>query len=150
MDFIHVPCMLQLYSHREGFITMSAIKKIETTLAPQAIGPYSQAVVASPFIFVSGQLPIDPQTGKLVTSDLRIQVNRVLDNLLAILEASGCSFEHVVRCDVFVIDLNDFSVLNQEYAKRFTQPIPPARQTIQVARLPLDALVEISCIAIKS
>ncbi len=127
-----------------------AMKKIETDQAPQAIGPYSQAVDAFPFIFVSGQLPLDPATGKLVEPDIRLQVNRVLDNLEAILKAGGCSFHSVVRCDVFVKELNDFAIINQEYAKRFTQPIPPARQTIQVARLPLDALIEISCIAIRS
>lgn len=128
---------------------MAHLEKIETPEAPQAIGPYSQAVRAAPFIFVSGQLPLDPATGKLVEAHIVLQVNRVLDNLEAILKASGCSFQHVVRCDVFVKDLNDFAIVNQEYAKRFTQAVPPARQTIQVARLPLDALVEISCIAIQ-
>ncbi len=123
--------------------------KIETAEAPKAIGPYSQAVCSSPFVFISGQLGIDPMTGKLVESDIRLQINRVLDNLEAILKASSCSFQDVVRCDVFLKDLNDFAIVNEEYAKRFTQPIPPARQTIQVARLPLDALVEISCIAIQ-
>lgn len=128
---------------------MSNLKKIETNDAPQAIGPYSQGVSASPFLFISGQLPIIPSTGKLVESDILKQVNQVLDNLEAILHAGGCSFENVVRCDVFLKDLNDFAVVNQEYGKRFGQPIPPARQTIQVARLPLDALVEISCIAVQ-
>jgi 2-iminobutanoate/2-iminopropanoate deaminase len=125
-------------------------KKIETDRAPKAIGPYSQAVGTDPFIFVSGQLPLDPMTGKMVESDIAIQINRVLDNLEAILNASGCSFQNVVRCDLFLKDLNDFSIVNQEYGKRFNQPVPPARQTIQVARLPLDALIEISCIAYKT
>jgi 2-iminobutanoate/2-iminopropanoate deaminase len=125
-------------------------KKIETMEAPQAIGPYSQAVQSSSMIFVSGQLPIDPKNGKLVESNIKTQVNQVLDNLLAILKASGCSFENVVRCDVFVKDMNDFAIVNQEYAKRFQQAVPPARQTIEVSRLPLDALVEISCIAIQN
>lgn len=128
---------------------MSPFKKIETSQAPKAIGPYSQAVCAPPFVFVSGQVPLDPSTGKLVESNIRIQINRVLDNLEAILKESGCSFEDVVRCEVFVVDLNDFSTINEEYAKRFNQPIPPARQTVQVTRLPLNALVEISCIAIQ-
>lgn len=128
---------------------MPDIEKIETSEAPQAIGPYSQAVYAAPFLFVSGQLPIDPATGILEESDIKLQINRVLDNLQAILKASGCAFKDVVRCEVFLKDLNDFLVVNQEYGKRFNQPIPPARQTIQVAKLPLDALVEISCIAIK-
>jgi 2-iminobutanoate/2-iminopropanoate deaminase len=128
---------------------MENFKKIETTQAPQAIGPYSQAVCAAPFLFISGQLPLDPSTGKLVEANILLQINRVLDNLEAILHASGCSFQNVVRCDVFVKDLNDFAIINQEYAKRFTQPVPPARQTVQVVRLPLDALVEISCIAVQ-
>jgi 2-iminobutanoate/2-iminopropanoate deaminase len=128
---------------------MSIIKKIETSEAPKAIGSYSQAVCSPPFVFVSGQLPMDPATGKLVESEITLQVNRVLDNLEAILKASSCSFKDVVRCDVFVIDLNDFGLINQEYAKRFTQPVSPARQTIQVSRLPLNALVEISCIAVQ-
>lgn len=126
---------------------MPAIKKIETAQAPKAIGPYSQAIQADRLLFISGQLPIDPATGKLVENDIRIQTIRVLDNLEAILTASGCSFEHVVRCDVFLKDLNDFAILNEEYAKRFKHFAAPVRQTIQVARLPLDALVEISCIA---
>lgn len=128
---------------------MSKLEKIETSRAPQARGPYSQAVRAPPFIFVSGQLPLDPATNKLVEADIVLQVTRVLDNLEEILKASGCSFQDVVRCDVFVKDINDVALVNQEYAKRFTQAVPPARQTIQVARLPLDALVEISCIAIQ-
>jgi 2-iminobutanoate/2-iminopropanoate deaminase len=128
---------------------MPTIEKIETSEAPKAIGPYSQAVCFAPFVFVSGQLPIDPKTGKLVESDIILQVNQVLDNIEAILKVRGCSFQHVVRCEVFVKDLNDFAIINQEYAKRFTQPIPPARQTIQVARLPQDALIEISCIAVE-
>ncbi len=123
------------------------IKKIETPEAPKAIGPYSQAVWAPPFLFISGQLPIDPATGKLVGSEIRQQIHQVLNNLEAILKASGCSFQEVVRCDLFLKDLNDFALVNEEYGKRLTQAVPPARQTIQVARLPLEALIEISCIA---
>lgn len=128
---------------------MQAPQKIETDQAPKAIGPYSQAVWAAPFVFVSGQLPLDPATGNLVKSDVILQINRVLDNIEAILKAAGCTLHDVVRCDLFLKDLNDFAVVNQEYGKRFYQPVPPARQTIQVARLPLDAMVEISCIALK-
>lgn len=127
---------------------MQNIQAIKTEKAPQAIGPYSQAVLASSFLFVSGQLPLDPSTGKLVMGDIRLQINRVLDNIKAILEAGNCTFQDVVRCDLFLKDLNDFAVVNEEYGKRFTQSSPPARQTIQVARLPLDASVEISCIAL--
>ncbi len=129
---------------------MANLKKIETTHAPQAIGPYSQAVLADKHLYVSGQLPIDPTTGKLEKADIRVQVERVLSNLEAILKAADCTFQDVVRCDVFLKDLNDFAAVNEAYGKCFVQPIPPARQTIQVARLPLDALVEISCIAIKT
>lgn len=123
------------------------LTKIETLHAPKAIGPYSQAIRTNQLLFVSGQLPINPENGQLVEADIRIQTQRVLDNLEAILTASGCTFQDVVRVDVFLKDLNDFARLNEEYAKRFQHPSPPARQTIQVARLPLDALVEISCIA---
>ncbi len=128
---------------------MTDLKKIESSQAPKAIGPYSQAVCAPPFVFVSGQIAIDPKTGQMIEPDIRLQMNRVLDNLEAILKASGCSLENVVRYEIFVKDLNDFSIVNQECAKRLTQPVLPARQTIQVARLPLDALVEISCIALQ-
>lgn len=124
------------------------LKKIETAEAPKAIGPYSQAIASDKLLFVSGQLPIDPSTGKLVESSIKTQTIRVLDNLEAILKQAGCTFQDVARCDVFLKDLNDFSTVNEEYGKRFNSPIPPARQTIQVARLPLDALIEISCIAI--
>lgn len=129
---------------------MPDLKKIETPEAPKAIGPYSQAVCAPPFIFVSGQIAIDPATGKMVEPDIRLQINRVLDNLEAVLKASNCSFHNIVRYEIFVINLDDFAIVNQECAKRLTQPTLPARQTIQVSRLPLDALVEISCIAIQS
>lgn len=129
---------------------MPDLKKIETSQAPKSIGPYSQAVCALPFVFVSGQIGIDPTTGKMVESNIEMQINRVFANLEAILKACGCSFENVVRYEIFLKDLNDFAVVNQECAKYFTQPIPPARQTVQVARLPLDALVEISCIAVQS
>lgn len=124
------------------------LKKINTTQAPTAIGPYSQGVRAVNTLYISGQLPIDPATGKLVDSQILLQVNRVLDNLEAILKEEKCTFKDVVRCDVFLKDLNDFALVNQEYAKRFNQPVPPARQTIQVAKLPMDAMIEISCIAI--
>ena len=129
---------------------MSEFKKIEGPGIPKAAGPYSQAIIAGDFLFVSGQIPIDPATGKLVAAEIRLQTNRVLDNLAAILQAGGCSFKDVVRAEVFMQDLNDFTALNEEYAKRFPQAAPPVRQTIQVARLPLDALVEISCIALIS
>ena len=121
--------------------------KISTPNAPQAIGPYSQAVRVKDLIFVSGQLPIDPKTAKHVASDVTLQTQQVLDNIEAILQAEGLNLNHVVRCDVFLKNLEDFPKMNAVYAKRFTSDILPARQTIEVARLPSDALVEISCIA---
>lgn len=124
------------------------LKKIETVHAPQAIGPYSQAIVSNGLCFVSGQLPIDPKTGKLVEGDIRQMTRQVIDNLEAILVASGSCLELVVRCDVFLKDLQDFQLMNEEYAKRFSQKTPPARQTIQVADLPKSSPLEISCIAV--
>lgn len=128
----------------------NSLIKIDTLDAPKAIGPYSQAIKAGNLLFVSGQLPLDPVTGRLIEQEIRMQTNQVLNNLEAILKASECSFKEVVRVDVFLKDLNDFNALNEEYAKRFSHATPPARQTIQVARLPRDALVEISCIAFLS
>ena len=133
---------------QEYLMKSSAHKKIDTSKAPKAIGPYSQAILAGQFLFVSGQLGIDPATGQLVGPDIRLQVIRVLDNLEAILKAGGCSLREVVRCDVFLKNMQDFAIVNEEYAKRFNHPTPPARQTIEVSQLPLNGLVEISCIAI--
>ncbi len=124
------------------------LKKIETQKAPKAIGPYSQAILANNFLFISGQLPLNPTSGTLITGDIRKQVIRILDNLEAILHAANSSFEFVVRVEIFLLDLKNFPAVNEEYAKRFTSSTPPARQTIQVARLPLDAEIEISCIAL--
>lgn len=126
-------------------------KKIETEKAPKAIGPYSQAVKINSnqeILFLSGQIPLDPQTGKLIEGDIRAMTNRVLDNLEAVLHAGGSSFDQVVRVDIFLKDLKkDFAAVNEEYAKRFKSGISPARQTVQAAELPLGSLIEISCIA---
>jgi len=126
---------------------MNGIKKIETEQAPQAIGPYSQALLKESFLFVSGQLPLDPLTGELATSDPQAQVIQVLDNVTAILAAANSSWDQVVKCEIFLKNMSDFHIVNHEYGKRVSSTAPPARQTIQVAALPLDALVEISCIA---
>lgn len=126
---------------------MVSLKKIVTEKAPKAIGPYSQAVSDQTYVFVSGQLPIDPTTGKLIEGDIRAQTQRVLDNLESILLASGSGMHLVMRVDVFMKDLSQFSIVNEEYAKRFSSDCPPARQTIQAAKLPLDAAIEMSCIA---
>jgi len=126
------------------------LQKIEAPQAPKALGPYSQAIALKenrPLLFVSGQLPIDPKTGALVTGDMHTLTKQVLDNLEAILQAGGSSLDRVVRVDVFLKNLKDFVAMNEEYAKRFKGPVTPARQTIQVADLPLGSSIEISCIA---
>jgi 2-iminobutanoate/2-iminopropanoate deaminase len=128
---------------------MSDIKKIETDVAPKAIGPYSQGISAGGFVFVSGQIGLDPATGMLVEGGAVKQAERVLKNLSAILEAAGSSLSGVVRCDVYLTSLNDFASVNEVYAKYFSGPNLPARATVEVSRLPKDALVEISCIAVK-
>jgi 2-iminobutanoate/2-iminopropanoate deaminase len=119
---------------------------VSTESAPKAIGPYSQAIRAGSLLFVSGQVPIDPATGHLVEGDIAVQTRRVLQNLGAILDAAGLSFDHVVRTTVFLTDMNDFAAMNEVYATRFASPAP-ARSTVQVARLPKDARIEIDVIA---
>ena len=114
--------------------------------APKAIGPYSQAVRAGQLLFVSGQVPLDPATGQIVGGDIAAQTRRVFDNLGAVLEAGGRSFADVVRTTVFLADMNDFAAVNEVYGTYFSEPYP-ARATVQVARLPKDARVEIDLIA---
>jgi 2-iminobutanoate/2-iminopropanoate deaminase len=128
---------------------MARIKKIETVEAPLAVGPYSQGTQADKFNFISGQLPIDPKTGKMVENNIRIQTDRVIENIRAVLKAIGLDLTDVVRCDVFLKDMNDFKEMNEVYASKFITDPKPARQAVQVGRLPLDAMVEISCIAFK-
>ena len=115
--------------------------------APKAIGPYSQAVrrVEGP-IFLSGQIPLDPATGALVAGDIQAQTERVMQNLKAVLAAAGCTFDHVVRCGIFLTDLNDFSAVNEVYGRYFSVN-PPARSTVQVSALPKGARVEIDAVA---
>lgn len=129
---------------------MTFMKKVETENAPKAIGPYSQAILANGFLFVSGQIPIDPKTGELVAPTIRTQTTQVLNNIEAILKAAGLGFEHVVKTEVFLKDMQDFKEMNALYAERFAHSIKPARQAFQVAKLPMDALIEISCIAVCS
>ena len=114
--------------------------------APKAIGPYSQAVRAGQLLFVSGQVPLDPATGQIVSGDIAAQTRRVFENLGAVLEAGGRSFADVVRTTVFLADMNDFAAMNEVYGQYFKEPYP-ARATVQVARLPKDARVEIDLIA---
>ena len=117
-----------------------------TARGPKPIGPYSQAISSSGFVFVSGQVALDPQTGEFVGKDVRQQTERVMENLKGILEASGASLNQVVKTTVFLQDMNDFAAMNEVYARYFTSA-PPARSTVQVARLPKEALVEIDVIA---
>ena len=121
-------------------------KIISTDNAPKAIGPYSQAVEAGGFLFLSGQIPIVPATGEIVVGDVAIQTEQVLKNIEAVLAASGLSFEDVVKTTVFITDMNDFATINEVYAKAFAVN-PPARSCVQVARLPKDVQVEIETIA---
>ena len=114
--------------------------------APKAIGPYSQAVRAGQLLFVSGQVPLDPATGQIVDGDIAAQTRRVFDNLGAVLTAGGRSFADVVRTTVFLADMNDFAAVNEIYGQYFSEPYP-ARATVQVARLPKDARVEIDLVA---
>jgi 2-iminobutanoate/2-iminopropanoate deaminase len=117
-----------------------------TDRGPKPIGPYSQGVRANGFLFISGQVAFDPATSQITGTDAAQQTQRVLENLKAILEASGSNFHHVVKTTVFLKDMNDFAAMNEVYARYFTAA-PPARSTVQVARLPKDALVEIELIA---
>jgi 2-iminobutanoate/2-iminopropanoate deaminase len=111
-----------------------------------AIGPYSPALRVGDLLFLSGQIPLDPATGQIVDGDIRTQTTRVLDNMSELLEAGGASFSHVVRTTIFLADMNDFTAVNEIYARYFSPPYP-ARATVQVARLPRDVRVEIDAIA---
>ena len=120
--------------------------KIESEKAPQALGPYSQAIRSGQFIFVSGQIPIDPVTGDLIGNDIKTQTHQVLKNLGAILNSAGISYRHVVRTTIFLADLEDFDAMNEVYKTYVSDPAP-ARSTVQVAGLPKEALIEIDLIA---
>jgi 2-iminobutanoate/2-iminopropanoate deaminase len=120
---------------------------IATPDAPKAIGPYSQGIKAGGFVFSAGQVALDPATGQVVPGDIAGQTERVMKNLAAVLEAAGTGFERVVRCTVFLKSMNDFAAMNEVYGRYFTAA-PPARSTVEVARLPKDVLVEIDVIAL--
>jgi 2-iminobutanoate/2-iminopropanoate deaminase len=122
-------------------------KVVSTTKAPAAIGPYSQAIVAGGFLFTSGQVPFIPETGELVTSDITAAAERVFQNLKAVLDEAGTSFDKVVKTTCFLANMDDFAAVNAVYAKYFTKDMP-ARSAVQVAKLPKGALVEIELIAI--
>jgi 2-iminobutanoate/2-iminopropanoate deaminase len=119
---------------------------VATEQAPKAIGPYSQAVVSQGFAFLSGQIPLDPATGQMVEGDIAAQTARVLDNLSGVLEACGSSLGAVVKTTVYLKDMGDFARMNEVYARYFPED-SPARATVEAARLPRDARVEIDCIA---
>lgn len=114
--------------------------------APRAIGPYSQAVRVGDLLFLSGQVPLDPSTGNMVEGDITAQTRRVMDNLAAVLHSAGLSFAHVARTTIFLADMSDFAKVNEVYGSYFSEPFP-ARATVQVARLPKDARVEIDAVA---
>ncbi len=121
--------------------------RVQTESAPAAIGPYSQAIRANGFVYVSGQIPIDPQTGEFVAGGVREQTEQVLKNLSAVLNAAGSGLEHVVKTTVFLADMKEFAAMNEVYAKFFAIE-PPARATVAAAGLPRDARVEIEAVAL--
>ena len=123
-----------------------SMRTVSTDRAPKAIGPYSQGIAASGFLFLSGQIPLDPVTGDLVQGTVREEVTRVMENLKAILEAAGSGLDRVVRTTVFLTDLKDFAAMNEVYARYFGAH-RPARSTVQVAALPKGARIEIDAIA---
>ena len=126
---------------------MSNRTPVHSDAAPKAIGPYSQAIIANGFVFCSGQTPIDPATGNLVEGDITVQTHQVFKNLIAVLAAAGTDMDHVVKSNVFLKDMNNFAAMNAIYASYF-KGTPPARSTIEVARLPKDCIVEIEMIAL--
>ncbi|GAC1446281.1 MAG: RidA family protein [Pyrinomonadaceae bacterium] len=122
-------------------------KVVATDRAPRAIGPYSQAIVVNNLVFTSGQIPIDPQTGEFVAGGIAEQTEQVFRNLAAVLEAAGTNLEKAFKTTVFLVDMNDFAAMNEVYARHFAGDFP-ARSTVQAARLPRDARVEIEVVAL--
>lgn len=121
---------------------------IHSSKAPEPIGPYSQAIRSGNMLFISGQIAINPETNKLETDELEAETHRVMNNLNAVLEAAGADFEHVVKCSIFLSDMNNFATVNKIYAKYVSEKTPPARETVQVSVLPKNVNVEISAIAV--
>jgi len=137
----------RLAQHKQRGGYMEKKKIIITPDAPKAIGPYSQAVEANGFVFVSGQIPLDPATGSVLTGTVREQTQRVLENAKAILAAAGCGMERVVRTTIYLKDMNDFGAVNEVYGGYFPSD-PPARATVEVSRLPKDVAIEMDFVAI--
>jgi 2-iminobutanoate/2-iminopropanoate deaminase len=123
------------------------IETVATDQGPKAIGPYSQAIRANGFVFLSGQIPLDPKTQQVVEGDAAVQTERVLENLKAVVEAAGSSIQRVVKTTVFLADMNDFAAMNEVYARYFVTH-PPARSTVEVSKLPRNVRVEIDLIAL--
>lgn len=121
---------------------------IKTPSAPSAIGPYSQAILAGNTLYCSGMIPLDPKTGSMVTESVEAETERVMENLGAVLRAAEMDFEHVVRCTVYLADINDYAAVNDVYARYFDEK-PPSREALEVASIPRQARVEISCIAVR-
>jgi len=122
------------------------LEQVQTTAAPTAIGPYSQAIKVGVFLFCSGQIPLNPVSGELVAGGIAEQTEQVMENMAGVLAAAGLNFERVVKTTIFLTNLGDFAVVNGIYGKRFGA-VPPARSTVQVAALPRGAAIEIECIA---
>jgi 2-iminobutanoate/2-iminopropanoate deaminase len=117
--------------------------------APAPVGPYSQAIDTGNMLFVSGQIPLNPEDGKLIVASIEESTHQVMQNIQSLLHAAGFEWTHVVKCSIFLKDLNDFNEVNKVYSSYF-EDVPPARETVEVSRLPLDVSIEISCIAVKS
>lgn len=123
-------------------------KVIQIPGAPSPIGPYSQAILANNTLYVSGQIPVDPSTGSVVSESIERATHQVMKNILALVNEAGMSVENIVKCSIFLKDLGNFEAVNEIYASYF-RSLPPARETVQVSRLPKDVDIEISCIAVK-
>lgn len=133
-------------SHRENQATPR--RAVETPLAPAAIGPYNQAILAGNTLYCSGQLGVDPETGNMAPGGAEAEAEQALKNIGAVLRAVGMEYRHVVRCSVFLADIRDYAAVNDAYARYFEE-LPPAREAIEAAALPKGARVEISCIAVR-
>ncbi len=124
-------------------------KIIFTDKAPAPIGPYSQAVLSGNTLYTSGQIALDPQTGELITTDIETETKQVMENMKAVLDAAGMDFEHVIKATIFISNMDDFARINSVYGTYFNEKTAPARETVQVAKLPKNVNVEISMIAVK-
>lgn len=137
-----------LFVESKKEVGLTVRQTVATDAAPRAIGPYSQAIEAGGLVFTSGQIPTDPKTGEFVAGGISEQTEQVLKNLSEVLKAAGCGLADVVKTTVFLADMNDFAAMNEAYGRYFKSD-PPARSTVQAARLPRDARVEIDVIAVK-